>query len=80
MRRHISLQRQRLHRLQEAALRGIPQFAGIYGHEEVRRAVLAFGGEALDQDGGIAGRELDLDAGFARVGVEDGLDQLLVAG
>ncbi len=79
VRRHVLVEHLRLHRLQQSALRRIPEFASIHRHQDVGRGIASFGREALDQHRRIAGRELHLDAGFARVVVEHGLDQLLVA-
>lgn len=60
------LKHRRIHGREDAGLLGAPQAAGVDGDEQVRRAELALGFDALDQRVGISLDAIDLDAGFPR--------------
>ena len=68
------LQRGGIHGLREARILGLGEAAGIDGEEQVGRAVLSFGGEALVETGG-GEHDVGLDAGLLGEGLEQRIDQ-----
>ncbi|GBF31583.1 hypothetical protein MnTg04_01544 [bacterium MnTg04] len=57
----------------------MPKIARINGYQQVSRTVFPFRNQPLHQHVRLVGHEIDLDARFLLVEIENRFDQLLVA-
>ena len=79
LRRDVGVDHRRSERLQDTHLLGLPEVAGIHRDQQVGRAILTLGLDALHQRRFLIGDELDLHPGLGGIGVEHRLDQFVDA-
>ena len=67
-------------RLEDAGICRVPEIAGIHSDQEVRRRPRPLCKYALHQSRFLAGHKIDLFACLGGIGLENGCDQVFVAG